>query len=201
MTEEDDATAGEYALGLLRAGEAEAFAARMVADPALRAAVTRWQEDLSAEAEALEDVPPPARVKARIDTRLFPPRRRMLGWLGLMAGTAAGLGAAALLLPPVLRVDLAAPGLRAQARVTGDAVVLRVTGAAPEGQDWELWWIAPGVPPVSLGLLAPGTQRRRLTGLRPGADITLAISAEPPGGSPTGQPTGPVLAAGPLAAL
>jgi anti-sigma-K factor RskA len=33
------------------------------------------------------------------------------------------------------------------------------------------------------------------------ADSVLAISVEPPGGSPTGQPTGPVIANGTLAAL
>lgn len=33
------------------------------------------------------------------------------------------------------------------------------------------------------------------------ASVVLAVSLEPRGGSPTGQPTGPVLYQGPLAAL
>jgi anti-sigma-K factor RskA len=33
------------------------------------------------------------------------------------------------------------------------------------------------------------------------ADATLAVSMEPPGGSPTGQPTGPVIARGTLTSL
>jgi anti-sigma-K factor RskA len=33
------------------------------------------------------------------------------------------------------------------------------------------------------------------------ADSTLAVSIEPVGGSPTGQPTGPVIANGKLASL
>jgi anti-sigma-K factor RskA len=33
------------------------------------------------------------------------------------------------------------------------------------------------------------------------ADATLAVSLEPPGGSPTGLPTGPVIANGKLANL
>jgi anti-sigma-K factor RskA len=32
-------------------------------------------------------------------------------------------------------------------------------------------------------------------------EAVLAVSVEPPGGSPTGQPTGPVIANGKLAAL
>jgi anti-sigma-K factor RskA len=32
-------------------------------------------------------------------------------------------------------------------------------------------------------------------------DAALAVSLEPPGGSPTGQPTGPVIASGKLANL
>jgi anti-sigma-K factor RskA len=32
-------------------------------------------------------------------------------------------------------------------------------------------------------------------------EAVLAVSLEPPGGSPTGQPTGPVIANGKLAAL
>jgi anti-sigma-K factor RskA len=57
----------------------------------------------------------------------------------------------------------------------------------------------------SLGLIQPG-QPIRLT-IPPELsgsvikDATLAVSLEPPGGSPTGQPTGPVIAAGPLLAL
>jgi anti-sigma-K factor RskA len=34
-----------------------------------------------------------------------------------------------------------------------------------------------------------------------GPDATLAVSLEPPGGSPTGQPTGPVIASGKLTNL
>jgi anti-sigma-K factor RskA len=36
---------------------------------------------------------------------------------------------------------------------------------------------------------------------RIGADSALAVSLEPTGGSPTGQPTGPVIASGKLTGL
>jgi anti-sigma-K factor RskA len=69
----------------------------------------------------------------------------------------------------------------------------------------ELWLIAPGDKPRSLGLVKgeqpvalaiPADLRRFVTDAS-----TLAISLEPPGGSPTGSPTGPVIAQGKLTAL
>jgi anti-sigma-K factor RskA len=36
---------------------------------------------------------------------------------------------------------------------------------------------------------------------RVASDMTLAVSLEPPGGSPTGAPTGPVIASGKLTSL
>ena len=70
------------------------------------------------------------------------------------------------------------------------------------GHSMELWVIPPGMKPVSLGLIAADRPtvvklpHDRLAALAPQA--TLAVSLEPYGGSPTGQPTGPVLAAGPV---
>lgn len=66
----------------------------------------------------------------------------------------------------------------------------------------ELWVIPPGGKPRSLGTMGGGKQMHmRLADalaqlLQQGA--TIAISAEPPGGSPTGAPTGPVVASGAL---
>ncbi|WP_017666633.1 anti-sigma factor [Sandarakinorhabdus sp. AAP62] len=73
------------------------------------------------------------------------------------------------------------------------------TGKVPE-----LWVIEGQNPPRSLGVIdiAAGRSqtipRERLAGLKPGS--ILAISIEPTGGSPTGAPTGPVIATGKLAA-
>jgi len=67
----------------------------------------------------------------------------------------------------------------------------------------ELWW-APAVgKPTSLGLIkADGAtllRRGQLPGGLKGSGIDhLAVSVEPPGGSPTGQPTGPVVFYGKL---
>lgn len=61
----------------------------------------------------------------------------------------------------------------------------------------ELWLIADGTP-VSLGLLpTAGEGTLKLPTGVAGDTLTLAVSLEPVGGSPTGQPTGPVLTSGP----
>ena len=66
----------------------------------------------------------------------------------------------------------------------------------------ELWVIPAGGKPKSLGTMPSGKRMHMqlaealATLLQQGA--TIAISAEPPGGSPTGQPTGPVLMSGSL---
>jgi anti-sigma-K factor RskA len=70
-----------------------------------------------------------------------------------------------------------------------------------EERSLELWALPRGGAPKSLGVLA---RAERLTlKLAASADqsladvVTLAVSLEPRGGSPTGAPTGPVLYAGP----
>ncbi|MEQ8435348.1 MAG: anti-sigma factor [Oceanicaulis sp.] len=74
----------------------------------------------------------------------------------------------------------------------------------------ELWVIPPGegAAPQSLGLIASvsGDLTERVaidaeTGRRIAQGATLAISLEPPGGSPTGAPTGPVIALGAVQSL
>ena len=79
-----------------------------------------------------------------------------------------------------------------------------VASPAP-GHDHELWLIPASGTPLSLGLVA-STNPHRLP--VPDAlqgtfqrDATIAISVEPVGGSPTGQPTGPVVATGKLVAV
>jgi anti-sigma-K factor RskA len=75
---------------------------------------------------------------------------------------------------------------------------------AGAGKVPELWVIEGSNPPRSLGVIdisagtAHSIPKGRLAGLKEGS--ILAISIEPVGGSPTGAPTGPVIATGALAA-
>ncbi len=66
--------------------------------------------------------------------------------------------------------------------------------AAVEGHSVELWWLSPNGP-VAIGVVpVSGNGSLALPKDMEGAtDLKLALSLEPVGGSPTGQPTGPVL--------
>ncbi len=76
-------------------------------------------------------------------------------------------------------------------------LVVRAEGEAPAAardRDAELWLIADGGP-VSLGVIPKSGEVRHTlpAGLPVAAGRTFAVSLEPIGGSPTGQPTGPVV--------
>lgn len=76
--------------------------------------------------------------------------------------------------------------------------------AIPANRAPELWLIPHGQKPIAVGIIAangPTTialDKTLLAQLGPTA--ALAVSVEPPGGSPTGQPTGPVIAKGSIGA-
>jgi anti-sigma-K factor RskA len=140
------------------------------------------------------------------------------GWLGSLAFwriatlTAAAVAAVAIFYltaltpssPPsvvaILSDDKGDPGwiaLRGAGRNEIAVAPIRAV-AGDSGHAFELWAIAGGTP-HPLGLLAsePGHPLMVQAALLP-ADGALAISVEPPGGSPTGLPTGPVRYTGKL---
>ena len=87
-------------------------------------------------------------------------------------------------------------------RTSNQLVVRRLDDSiVVPGRSLELWALPPGRAPRSLGVVA--TQDRHTVRLDDRADAALhdaavlAVSLEPPGGSPTGSPTGPVLYTGP----
>ena len=154
-----------------------------------------------------------------------PPERRVapvwrwlaLGSTGLLA---ASLAAVAVLvatpaptpMPAMMASVASADGASLVTAVfdpaTGRAMLMPSDMTMPEGRVPELWLIPEGKAPISLGLLQPGHPLRielRRSDMpkgmmQPGA-ATLAISAEPLGGSPTGQPTGPVMGTGALRSI
>jgi anti-sigma-K factor RskA len=86
----------------------------------------------------------------------------------------------------------------------GALLVRRERGTPPPVRVLELWLIAGGAAPVSLGVLPHADDVRLDTaeGLRPQLDSGIfAISDEPLGGSTTGAPTGAVLATGAITSL
>lgn len=72
--------------------------------------------------------------------------------------------------------------------------------AIAAGRATELWLIPAGQKPIAVGLIATGGPTTIAINAalfaRLGPTAALAVSVEPPGGSPTGQPTGPVIAKG-----
>ncbi|QPQ54352.1 anti-sigma factor [Allosphingosinicella flava] len=84
----------------------------------------------------------------------------------------------------------------------GTLLVSPAVATPAPGHDHQLWLIPASGTPRSLGLIASTSPHRIRVpvpvkaGFRP--DATIAISVEPVGGSPTGQPTGPVVASGKL---
>lgn len=80
-------------------------------------------------------------------------------------------------------------------------IVATVAGQAQADRSFELWVLPEGQAPVSLGVLngreALVLDTAKLLG-PDGETASLAITLEPLGGSPSGDPTGPVVASGAL---
>jgi anti-sigma-K factor RskA len=214
--DEDDLRAAEYVLGVDDAETRAQVARRIGDDAAFAARVADWTARLAPLDDGTPPVAPPAALWSRIEGRLFPaarsapqPRRDWFAWLaGIGAATALVLAAILVFAPapapvPALIATLGAEtdALRFEARHDGaELIVTRVAGPeAAEGQTYELWIIAADAAPVSLGLLSDAVLRTAYPLPPPGQ--TLAVSLEPAGGSPTGAPTGPVLAAGQITDL
>lgn len=74
---------------------------------------------------------------------------------------------------------------------TGVATVIPAGAKPPDGSSYEMWHLPEGATtPVSLGLLPENAVARQT--IAAGEGDLFAISLEPVGGSPTGQPTQPV---------
>jgi anti-sigma-K factor RskA len=83
---------------------------------------------------------------------------------------------------------------------TGLIRVRSVAAETPAGSSLELWHVAEGGAPRSLGVLAPGEAAQTIQDAVAAGPIegVLAVSVEPVGGSPSGAPTGPVIYSGRL---
>lgn len=111
----------------------------------------------------------------------------------------AGMPSEKLLVAVIAPASGAAP-VPALYRPSQGYLSLPANGLGQAGHSAQLWVIGGDGVPHSLGLLAPAAPtglilspatRQRMTG-----GAAIAVSIEPPGGSPTGLPTGPVVAKG-----
>lgn len=221
--------AGQYVLGQLRGRVRARFERLLLSRPDYARAVADWEERLVPLAQAEAPVKPPRRVWRRIsrhvraDAGRDRPRGNAPGWFGISGFALAGVVAAAFMV--VLGLYLTRPSVApapSQVAVISTAkgvpqwvitvrdkhMQMRAVGQvpAPAGKSYELWMLpAHGAKPVSLGLL-PASGRasealsaRMLVALK--SANGLAVSVEPAGGSPTGQPTGPVVYTAPIASI
>ncbi|MBV9889711.1 MAG: anti-sigma factor [Rhizobacter sp.] len=218
-----EALAAEYVLGTMRGAARRRFEALVPAHVELRRATAAWQERLLPLTAALGPVEPPGEVWRRISDRLERRKsvatgawQRLSFWRGLAAfASVAAIGLAVLLasprpaappivvvLAPTASAASATPGAAIVASISGDGTTLVtrpiVPVAAQPDRALELWAVPTGGgPPRSLGVLPTGGGATvALRGKVLSGVDTLAVSVEPPGGSPTGTPTGPIVYAG-----
>jgi anti-sigma-K factor RskA len=223
VPEGDDLVAAEYVLGVLPVEERREVARRIETDKPFALLVARWQRHFDPLNEQFEPVAAPQYLKGDIDHRLFgtetsplsiPLWNSVIFWRGLafaaLALAVIGFGRDMIQRPPTtppiqLVASMAAEGspVRTMAIFNDQTKKLKVTvvaGDMPQDRSLELWLIAGNEAPVSLGLIKSlqvtefNLPQPVAAKLRDGT--TLAISVEPVGGSPSGAPTGAVVAAG-----
>jgi len=226
MTYEDpelrERLAAEYVLGTLPSRARRRFERLMAEDPALAGVVAAWADRLVPIDTATSAELPPSRVWRAIETRIaagaasLPSGHRRFGSLAFWRGLAVAACAAAAgliiyitgfprpgpLAPTVVAVLADQSGEPSWIAIAGPRRgEVSVSAIRSQSEDarhaFELWGISGGTP-HPLGLL-PRQSRNAATiradQLPPPGEL-LAVSLEPPDGSPTGLPTGPVLSKG-----
>lgn len=211
----DNALAAEYALGTLRGNARLRFEKRLRLEPELAAVAGRWQALLGGLDSHLAPQQPPESVWKKIQLSLPPERsnaRSRWSWNYLGWALAAGIAAVALVpyfsskapeLAPLMVLNGAAQQGQWLVSADSERQILSLTplrtAAISASHSLQLWAIPVGAKPVSLGLLDSRAQRKVGNGgVTLSRGVTIAISLEPQGGSPTGQPTGPVVYSGVL---
>jgi anti-sigma-K factor RskA len=217
-----DMLAAECALGVLDGDELGEARRLIAADAGFRDAVARWSGGLAPMLDEVAPEAPSATLRRRIESAIdgapgqagnvVQLRRRVSLWRGVSALTTALAACLAIVLAvqPPRTVLVAMVGSDTPMKVVaswspdGRQLVLAVAGTMPQDprHSHQLWVIPAGGQPRSLGTM-PATKQTHMqladalaALMQQGA--TIAISVEPPGGSPTGAPTGPVVATGKL---
>ncbi|CUX16505.1 anti-sigma factor [Rhizobium oryzihabitans] len=223
--EDIPAIADDYVLGLLEASDAEAIEAAMERDGELRAAIAKSRERFLPLDTGVEPAAVNGELWNNIESRLPPQdkstanrpirtandnKRNRWRSIAISAIAATVVLAAGLTFsltrtaePLVIAVLLNEAG-EVQAVVEdfgNEKATLRMLAdfAVPQDKTIQLWTLpSREVGPVSLGLI-DGVRSARLEGPvlpTPRSDQLYEITLEQAGGSPTGRPTGPILAKG-----
>jgi len=224
---EDDLLAAELALGVLAGAERAAAEQRAAREPSFAAMIAAWQERFAPWAAEIADVSARPQVWERIAAAInadLPAARQTAGWwqsLAFWRGLSLATGAlAAACLGALIYLGNAPQQAPLTAGIDGGGhrhfvatvdtrtnsiAVVPAAYSADATREPELWLIPADGKPRPLGML----RADRAVTIKLPTDLAaltvgnavLAVSLEPPGGSPTGQPTGPVIATGKLTTL
>jgi anti-sigma-K factor RskA len=220
ISSDDDFAAAEYALGTLDASERATLAARRLRDGELDEAIQAWEARLAPLAEAAPEIEPPRDLFSAIEARIRPAspaastnanvvalERGIRRWRA--AAIAASLVAALLAVGfvaretsrtsspheyvAILQKDAGSPAFEVTVNLDKQELSVRpVAAQAPPGKSYELWLIDAKLGAKSLGVVGDTSRAANLSAYDPAvvAGATYAVTVEPPGGSPTGQPSG-----------
>jgi len=218
LSPDDELNAAEFALGTLDATERASVAARRQREVELDEAIIAWERRLAPLAEAVPEAEPPRDYLAEIQARLARPpddevaslTRALRRWRS--GAIAAGSIAAALAVGfvarettrnaaphefvAVLQKGPDQPAFIVSVNLDERSLTVRPVAAPPQpGKSYELWIIEAKLgAPRSLGVIDENatTENPKLRNYDPAVvqDATYAVTIEPAGGSPTGQPSG-----------
>ncbi len=222
-----DRLAAAYTAGTLRGPARRRLVSLMRSHAGLRTAVREWEARLMPLTASIAPVPPPPRVWKAIESRIAPNQAVKLvpKWWSQLAvwraisgvATMAALTLAVLLAipqpsqPPIIVVLTPAGGTAPEGGVVpasfvasisadGRAMVTKPLSTVSLQADraLELWAVPAQGAPRSLGVISEKSATVVKRGRVLDNTAALAVTLEPPGGSPTGAPTGPILYLGKL---
>lgn len=222
---EPDDLAAQYVLGMLDAEAQQAAEQRMATDRAFAREVYQWQDRLLPLGDRVKPHAMPATILGRLLERIRPPARPTPAWW-MRAGLWQAVSALSIVLAvtlalrgPVESLEPASPRYLAVLNSPGHEAVWVVEVAAGEGLTLKPVGTLPAIPtakslqfwtkpkgadkPTSLGLVQAGqaleVPRAKLPAVE--TEQLFEVTLEPEYGSPTGRPTGPILAIGRMIAL
>ncbi len=219
----DEVLAGEYVLGVLSLEDRQKVERRMRSDRQFAAIVSRWEQNLSEFNEEYEAVAPAAAVFPKIEKRIF--GEVALGahlWNSLMLWRSVAFASLFLAVGVLVFAITNEGGLRSSAGkqltaslsgqnspinllanydvANGRLKITPVAAGKSEEKSLELWLIRGSDPAEALGVLPQTGDGEIVLPPELHAKLTegaiIAVSVEPFGGSPTGKPTGDVVASG-----
>jgi anti-sigma-K factor RskA len=215
-----DALAAEYVLGTLRGPARRRFERLRASMPLADERCRFWEDNLMQLARHLRPIQPPPRIWEGIRARLNFAESPAPGVRRPRSGRVWAIAASLLLVTGLSallywRVQTTRPAEVAAINTPAGAQVWQVDVYSgrivvhagqlpihPTDREYELWALPAGGKPVSLGVLpGSGTARRSLTAAQQQALASspqVAVTLEPLGGSPTGQPTSTPLFVAPL---